>query len=495
MRRFIIIVIAFLTLDSSLFILNSGAQWVQNTLPYDGIVYTLGFTNVNTGVACGHTFFPFYAKLYYTTNGGSNWLTSTYPSTLRVNGKVQFINSTLVYAGGAENGPFSNFKSNNPGFKRLPSYIRNKLISKGITEMYSEYKTAFIKSTNAGVSWQKVSTFDTLTGYMNSFHFFDANTGYALIDSNSHGNTRFYKTTNAGVSWQLVRMIDANSQLNDMYFSDINTGFVSGINMVVPGGGGVIYKTTNAGINWVKTSLTRTTQIEDLTFINSTTGFAVGIGNILFEESMSSKIYRTTNAGLQWDSINTFANHSILNLESLPSTGTVFGVGNLLDSMMVATKLSTIKTTNNGANWILQDINQITYGIGLTLIDQNNFMMCGGDINSTPMIPRIFKSTNGGNVFVNEIGSTVPSSYSLGQNYPNPFNPITNVKFSIVNSANIKIVVYDVMGKEVQTLVNERLQPGTYETSFNGSILNSGVYFYKLVTDGFTETKRMLLVK
>ena len=76
------------------------------------------------------------------------------------------------------------------------------------------------------------------------------------------------------------------------------------------------------------------------------------------------------------------------------------------------------------------------------------------------------------------------------QNYPNPFNPITNVKFSIVNSGDVKLVVYDVMGREVQTLVNESLQPGTYETSFDGSALNSGVYFYKLITDGFTRDKK-----
>ena len=68
------------------------------------------------------------------------------------------------------------------------------------------------------------------------------------------------------------------------------------------------------------------------------------------------------------------------------------------------------------------------------------------------------------------ISDEIPEKYILEQNYPNPFNPITNVKFSIVNSGDVKLVVYDVMGREVQTLVNERLQPGTYETSFDGSI-------------------------
>ena len=126
-------------------------------------------------------------------------------------------------------------KYTNQVFRHLPEYIRSKFISKGITDYSAEYKTAFLKSTNAGVNWQKVSTFDTLTGYMNNIHFFDANTGYALIDSNSAGSTRLYKTTNAGVNWQLIRMVEAGTYLDNMHFLDLNTGFVSGIaNIGIP---------------------------------------------------------------------------------------------------------------------------------------------------------------------------------------------------------------------------------------------------------------------
>ena len=105
------------------------------------------------------------------------------------------------------------------------------------------------------------------------------------------------------------------------------------------------------------------------------------------------------------------------------------------------------------------------------------------------------------NIFL--IETEIPSAYTLSQNYPNPFNPTTKIKFSVVNGfpigtfENDKVVlkVYDVMGREVQTLVNESLKPGTYEATFDGSHLSSGVYFYKLITDGFTETKKMLFLK
>ena len=96
---------------------------------------------------------------------------------------------------------------------------------------------------------------------------------------------------------------------------------------------------------------------------------------------------------------------------------------------------------------------------------------------------------------VKEITVELPAKYSLVQNYPNPFNPTTNIIFDVAKLSDVKIVVYDVMGREVQILVNESLKPGTYETSFDGSSLNSGVYFYKLITDGFTETKKMLMLK
>ena len=82
---------------------NASGQWVNYTLPFNGITYTLGFANVNTGVACGNTIMPYTARYFYTSNAGTNWVVSTFPSSIRATADVQFINSTLVYGGGAEN--------------------------------------------------------------------------------------------------------------------------------------------------------------------------------------------------------------------------------------------------------------------------------------------------------------------------------------------------------------------------------------------------------
>jgi hypothetical protein len=89
----------------------------------------------------------------------------------------------------------------------------------------------------------------------------------------------------------------------------------------------------------------------------------------------------------------------------------------------------------------------------------------------------------------------IPNYYSLSQNYPNPFNPSTTIKFTMPQGENVKLVVFDILGREVKTLVNEYRNSGTYNVNFDASSLASGIYFYSLQTPNFTETKRMLLVK
>jgi hypothetical protein len=88
-----------------------------------------------------------------------------------------------------------------------------------------------------------------------------------------------------------------------------------------------------------------------------------------------------------------------------------------------------------------------------------------------------------------------PDEYVLNQNYPNPFNPVTVIKYSIPKTELVKLTVYDILGKEIETLVNEVKNPGEYRVDFNASSYTNGVYFYKLTTGNFSQTKKMLFVK
>jgi hypothetical protein len=91
--------------------------------------------------------------------------------------------------------------------------------------------------------------------------------------------------------------------------------------------------------------------------------------------------------------------------------------------------------------------------------------------------------------------STIVSEYSLKQNYPNPFNPVTKIEFSFPKSGNVEVKIYDALGKEISTLVTEKLSPGVYSVNWDGTDYPSGVYFYKLITGDYAETRKMVLIK
>jgi subtilisin-like proprotein convertase family protein len=104
---------------------------------------------------------------------------------------------------------------------------------------------------------------------------------------------------------------------------------------------------------------------------------------------------------------------------------------------------------------------------------------------------RINNSLTGNSQIVN----SVPVKFSLYQNYPNPFNPVTIIKYDIAKGSDVKLVVYDLLGREVKTLVSEFVNAGTYEISFDGSDLSSGTYFYKIIAGDYTEIRKMVILK
>jgi len=96
---------------------------------------------------------------------------------------------------------------------------------------------------------------------------------------------------------------------------------------------------------------------------------------------------------------------------------------------------------------------------------------------------------------IQQISSEIPYKYSLSQNYPNPFNPVTNLEFGISKQGFVSLKIYNMLGKEVATIVNSNLNPGTYKYDFDAAELTSGIYFYKLETENFFAIKKMMLVK
>ena len=108
----------------------------------------------------------------------------------------------------------------------------------------------------------------------------------------------------------------------------------------------------------------------------------------------------------------------------------------------------------------------------------------------------ILKTTNGGVSLVEEEEiDGIPTDYNLSRNYPNPFNSTSLIKYSVPQSSQVHIKIYDILGNEIETLVNEQKNTGTYELTWYAERLPSGIYFYQLQTPNFTQTKKMILLK
>ena len=102
---------------------------------------------------------------------------------------------------------------------------------------------------------------------------------------------------------------------------------------------------------------------------------------------------------------------------------------------------------------------------------------------------------NSGSVGVESISNEIPSEFNLNQNYPNPFNPATIIRFSIPEESFVRIKVFNTLGEEITTLINENIVAGNYEVEFDASKLPSGIYFYKLQSETFIEAKKMVFMK
>ncbi len=174
---------------------------------------------------------------------------------------------------------------------------------------------------------------------------------------------------------------------------------------------------------------------------------------------------------------------------------------------------ASLDSTGTGAVWVFNRSNGIwtqqgtkligtgavggaTQGISVAISSEGTLIEGGNADNTFTGAVWVFFNPSIG---ITPISGEVPKNFSLSQNYPNPFNPATKIKFDLPEGNGDKrfvlLKIYDVLGREVSTLVNQQLQPGTYEVNFDAANFESVVYFYKLTSGGFTETKKMVLIK
>jgi len=191
-------------------------------------------------------------------------------------------------------------------------------------------------------------------------------------------------------------------------------------------------------------------------------------------------IIKTTNGGNSWSPVLTDTQGSHLRSIYFCNENTGFAVGEVSGHGMI------YRTTNGGNNWDTQNTSNKLYDVSF-INCSTGFIACQNGY--------ILKTTTGGTTGIENTSNEVPEKFELYQNYPNPFNPLTKISFDIPIKSYTKIVVYDVTGREVTTLVNEELQTGKYEVTFNAANLASGVYLYTVTAGDFIAVKKMVLLK
>jgi photosystem II stability/assembly factor-like uncharacterized protein len=471
---------AFASVNSTLYAATSydgvykstdfGSNWVpvnKGMGPKD--VRALTVSNSSTLIAGTH-----YVALYRSTDLGQSWNKSItgFPAGCSILSLLE--SESSIYAG-TRDGVFRTDDSGN-------SWI--KLGGTNDTTMYSDvwamcelngviyasmqlyFDATVYKSTDKGSTWIRCGMMGLPFGL--SFIKGLEGSGSNLVAGTDEG---IYYSPDGGANWYPTNVLNFNipslaSSGNYVYAA-------------VPSGAGV-YRSLDNGVNW-SVSLQSTVDYVEVEAMD----------NYAFAGAFFGGARYSSNYGSTWFASSGF-----------PSDASVFALGPLTDGMVLA-------GTDLAPSWIYASFNNggsySPYSEGLfenasveAFAVNDTFMFAGTDYNG------VWRRLRPGVVSVqNQI--KIPQSYSLAQNYPNPFNPSTKIKFSIPQDVkrktrNVILKVYDVLGNEIATLVNEEKSPGIYEVTFDVGTsrdlsLTSGVYFYRLQAGSFVTSKKMILLK
>jgi photosystem II stability/assembly factor-like uncharacterized protein len=437
-----IFLVFLLTLNFSLLTSSSYSQWYYQSLPSYYSISDIKFFDANTGLMI---FTTSYLGMLRTTNGGNNWTLIHNALTFY---QLEKIDSTALYAIGRWN---------------------------GVDRIQRTY--------DKGLTWDSVSiaSYNAYTG----LSFINRDTGW-VSGANYLNYRTIWRTTNGGLT--------LNEQTNNTgrgrpFFlkQKVNGEYIGWHYSLI--GDDLFWKTTNSGITWFQATRPPAQFPGYFEFYNENTGWFTSSGT-------GGGLYKSTNGGMNWtlqtlpsgNNINSTIYHiKIINLDTIyGGGGSRLLPGGILHPLIW-------KTTNGGINWGYQEADTSIHGGGskVDFINSLTGWSYGGHGIHT---------TNGGGPItftaIQNNNEIIAKDFVLYQNYPNPFNQLSIIKYQLSVKALVKIRIYDINGREIETLINKKQEPGTYKVSFNAEKLSSGVYFYALFADNLRiDTKKMLYVK
>ncbi|MBK8552111.1 MAG: hypothetical protein IPL53_14035 [Ignavibacteria bacterium] len=366
-----------------------------------------------------------------------------------------------------------------------------------------------IKTTNEGLTWSILPT--GVYNDIQSIFFINERLGWAVSnevfpDTNSFLGTRILKTTDGGSSWINYMYPDSNKFMRSIYFLDSLTGFMVGAPIT-------IVRTGDAGFRWesmdTDSSLQLGLPLENIKFINDQVGYACG-----GFRDIAGAMWTTTNGGFNWKGLiiapEPFMDIYIFNPAKAIAVGGDFEYGS-----------SYVNTTNQGVHWNYDTLG--TFGvatgidfrtpsegwIALAIAQKFTYTLDTGrtwtsiytpdsvSVNDLQFTDSLHGWAVGYNGVVLKYNPTVsgisyeienfsPVNITLNQNYPNPFNPKTIINYKIPpgvkgHTSNVKLVIYNSLGTEVTTLINENQKPGNYEVEFDAGIYQAEYIFINLL--------------
>lgn len=370
-----------------------------------------------------------------------------------------------------------------------------------------------IKSSNMGDNWTNGNQ-SGITANITLNHIYCINENIVLTAGNEGSVTYLYRTINGGASWDMVKQ-QTGGKFNALHFIDNNTGILIGDPV---GGRWSIWKTVNGGINWDSTGCFLPQEGNEKGFSNS----LWASGNNIWFGTDNFRVYKTDNYALSWQTLSTGTekNSASLwfdfdfniglsgntNLIRTINSGNNWSIEPLPGSGNI---ISTTGSAHSRFNWVIRSDNRIYLNPHNSNNWVHDYTAPNGNYTSISIERNGYFSgavfalrDNGGisrtyflSLGINTISTSIPENFRLEQNFPNPFNPVTKIRFELPEAGNVNLEVYDAAGREIETIINMRMNPGIFEAEFNALKMNSGVYFCRLSTENFSETKKMILIK
>ncbi len=296
----------------------------------------------------------------------------------------------------------------------------------------------------------------------------NATTGYAYGDPVS-ARWSLWKTTNGGINWDSTGMylpqVAAEAGWN-------NAMCVVGNNIWFGTNNTKVYRSTNGGAtgSWTGAATTGNLNTYGVWFTSPTNGICVG-----------SIVQKTTDGGATW-----------VNGGAPGGTGNMTSIAGIGDNYWLTRGANIYGSTDFGATWtgagFTGTVSNTLWG---TFVTSGSPCLTGWSAGANGTLVKL----NGVVVGINDPSSQIPSEFRLAQNYPNPFNPTTSITFDMPAAGNVELKVYDILGKEVASLVSGNMNAGTHVVPFDASTLASGVYIYKLTSGSFSDSRKMVLIK